>query len=412
MAAQVKTTVPEAVEVSDGQLLAEVAATQTAHCFEELVRRHGPMVLATCRRILRDTHEAEDAAQAVFLLLWTKAASLRRRACVAGWLFHAARNICRNAQRAIDVRRRREKEAAQMKSPEPAEAGLALESSGVLDEALNGLSEKYRLPVILFHLEGRSIEEVAALLGTNVSTIGTRLSRAREKLRSRLARSGLSVSGAVLAASLTSNAGASEIPAAFASNTTRAAELFAAGKLVGDGIHSAALATEVIGMVAKVKATLSLAAAFAVAATIAIGLYCYATGLTEEQMSEIERLQGTWVVVAVEEAGEQIPEEQFRAVNSRAIFDGTRLYRRQTTPDGKDVGEELSFAVDPTRSPKTIDVSQQGKTRRGIYQLEGDTLAICIDRAGGRPSDFTTRPNTRQRLEVFGRAKPAGASNE
>ena len=87
-------------------------------------------------------------------------------------------------------------------------------------------------------------------------------------------------------------------------------------------------------MLAKVKMKLSLAAAFVVGATTMIGLYCYATGLTEAQKSEIEKLQGTWILVAVEVGGQQKPEEQVRAYNSRKIFDGTRLYSRQTRPDG------------------------------------------------------------------------------
>ncbi len=93
----------EAIEVNcphDGQLLARVAAGGDDVCFAEVVERHAALVLAACRRQLGDGGDAEDAAQAVFLVLWKKARSLRNQRSVAAWLHRVVRNVCRNARRA------------------------------------------------------------------------------------------------------------------------------------------------------------------------------------------------------------------------------------------------------------------------------------------------------------------------
>src|SRR6266536_590041 len=108
-------------EVSDGQLLEHFSSSGEEAAFEALVRRHGPMVLGVCRRILRDGHAAEDAFQATFLVLLRRARSLDRRDSVAGWLYTVAYRVSLRA-RADSARRQRKEMAA----PEPpAVAGAA-----------------------------------------------------------------------------------------------------------------------------------------------------------------------------------------------------------------------------------------------------------------------------------------------
>ena len=138
---------------SDGELLAEVAADRSAESFRLLVERHSAMVLSVCLRQLGESHDAEDAAQAVFLVLWKKAASLRRRKSVAGWLHHVARNVCRNAKRSQQALRARERQAAQMKTESDSSSETWTDDQAILDEELDRLPEKYRLPIILFYLE-------------------------------------------------------------------------------------------------------------------------------------------------------------------------------------------------------------------------------------------------------------------
>src|SRR5437764_10175499 len=101
-------------EKTDGQLLAQFAAERADAPFTELVRRHGKMVCNICRRVLTNAHDAEDASQAVFLVLAAKAASLHNSRCIAGWLYNVARNVCNNALKASHVRDKHESEARSM----------------------------------------------------------------------------------------------------------------------------------------------------------------------------------------------------------------------------------------------------------------------------------------------------------
>ena len=257
---------------TDGQLLASVASTQSHDCFGQLVERHGTMVLGVCRRQLPVAHDAEDAAQAVFVVLWKKAANLRGRTSVAGWLHHVARNVCRNARKAAAVRQKHEQRAAEMNDGQIVNEADWSEIKDVLDEELSRLPEKYRLPVILCHLQGHTHEEVAALTGVKESTVSTRLSRARELLRARLARRGITIGSIGLATALAANTCSAAVPASFVTSTTQAAALFAAGKLAAGGALSAktaALAQGAIHMLTIAK--MKTAAAVLVTASVVAG---------------------------------------------------------------------------------------------------------------------------------------------
>jgi RNA polymerase sigma factor (sigma-70 family) len=225
---------------SDGELLAAVASRAAQDCFAELVRRHAPMVLSACHRQLGDRHDAEDAAQAVFLVLWQKAATLRRRSSVAGWLHHVARNICHNARRAKNVRMKHEREAASKTSSQGNQHQADWDRiKDLLDGELDALPEKYRVPIVLFHLEGRSLEETAALLRLKASTLTTRLNRGREMLRKRLARRGITISAAALAGMSMTNVTTAAMPLFFAETTAKAANLYGLGETTAGGLVSA-----------------------------------------------------------------------------------------------------------------------------------------------------------------------------
>src|SRR6266545_958150 len=181
-------------EVSDGQLLERFSSSGEEAAFEALVRRHGPMVLGVCRRVLRDGHATEDAFQATFLVLLRRAGGLDRRCSLAGWLYTVAYHVALRAR--ADAARRRRKEAAVL-PPIPTEPQPDLawrELQPVLDEELDRLPEHWRAPVVLCYLEGRTNEEAGRLLGWPVGTVKSRLARARDLLRTRLARRGITLS--------------------------------------------------------------------------------------------------------------------------------------------------------------------------------------------------------------------------
>jgi RNA polymerase sigma factor (sigma-70 family) len=120
-----------------------------------------------------------------------------------------------------------------------------------------------------------------------------------------------------------------------------------------------------------------------------------------ERQHDPQRLQGTWQVVAMEEGGVAQPEDRYKSINLRLVIEGDKLAIKTKTPDGRDVGEEMTFVVDEKASPKAIDAFQQGRTVLGIYALEQTVLKLCIDLGTSRPTDFKTKLGSRQRAYVL-----------
>ena len=191
---------------TDAQLMRAFLDRKDEEAFEILVGRHEAMVLRACARVLRDEHGARDAAQAVFLVLARKGAALDLHRPLGPWLHHVAFGVAVSALREREARRERERNAMN-DVRDRGESDDALRE--MLDGELDGLPEKYRRPLILFHLEGKSLEETAAELGSPAGTVGAWLSRGRELLRRRLVRRGAgAVTGALLAAFLAREASA------------------------------------------------------------------------------------------------------------------------------------------------------------------------------------------------------------
>lgn len=225
---------------SDGDLLKQFLATGREPPFAELVRRHSAMVLGACRRITSDEQDAEDAAQAVFLTLAKKAGSLDNRSSVGGWLYHVACHVALRSRRAKGLRQTREQEAMMhAKTSVEAKDYKEEEVKRWLDGELDALPEKYRVPVVLHHLEERPQAEVAKLLGLTVTAVASRLNRAREMLAGRLTRRGVALSAAGLVTVLSAKT-VSAAPETFVAATSKAAVTMAGGKgAAGGGAVSA-----------------------------------------------------------------------------------------------------------------------------------------------------------------------------
>jgi RNA polymerase sigma factor (sigma-70 family) len=193
-------------------LLRAFVMRRDAPAFEQIVRRHGPMVLGVCRRVLRDPADADDAFQATFLVLVRKAGSLRQPDRLAGWLHQVAHRIARKA-RALRMRRsRHEGELFDVPAGEAPAEFLWPELRPIFDTELDRLPDRLRLPAVLCLLEGHSKAEAARVLGWPEGTVSCRLQRAREKLRLRLAARGLTLSAGALAAALFEGAGSAAVP--------------------------------------------------------------------------------------------------------------------------------------------------------------------------------------------------------
>src|SRR5262245_29262877 len=198
-------------EPTDATLLDGFVARRDEAAFEALLRRHGPMVLGVCRRVLRHESDAEDAFQATFLVLVRKAASVRPRGMVGNWLYGVAHNTALKAK-AMNLRRQRQEREAGA-APRPAAPDEAWgELQARLDRELTALPDKYRTPIVLCDLEGGTIREAARRLGCPQGTVATRLARARELLAERLAGAGLSLTGGSLALALAHGSASAGIP--------------------------------------------------------------------------------------------------------------------------------------------------------------------------------------------------------
>ena len=238
---------------TDAELLERFRAQRDEAAFTLLVQRHGPMVLGVCRRLLGEYHGAEDAFQATFLVLSHKAAAIHKSGSLAAWLHGVARRIARKARGSALRRQEQERRSAVEARAEPVDEATWDELRLVLDDELSQLPEKYRVPVVLCYLQGKTNEQAARELGCPKSSLSWRLGRARELLRERLVRRGITLSAGTLAAVLWEQTATAGLPARLVISTARAATKFAAG-----GVVAAAVSTEVATLTKGVLRTMFL----------------------------------------------------------------------------------------------------------------------------------------------------------
>jgi RNA polymerase sigma factor (sigma-70 family) len=300
--------------MTDGALLAAFSATGNQTAFAELVQRHGAMVHGVCLRGLGDHQEAEDATQAVFVTLACKAAALRKDPSVGGWLHTVARRLAKDMRRSRAARQRREAMAmsdSAVTGNEGMDPRLFRES---LDDALSDLPDRYRRPLVLFHLEGRSLQQTADQLGLTASATGVRLSRARELLRQKLVRRGVTIgSVGALTALLSAESGAATLPANFVASTVGAAAGTAAVSA-----NVAALSKGALHMlfIANVKtASLTAAACLIVAGTGVVAV------------KQIEAKAPTAVVIDAKAEADQEAKIKEQAIRERLAAAQVKLAR-------------------------------------------------------------------------------------
>jgi RNA polymerase sigma factor (sigma-70 family) len=220
-----KLAAPAADTVSDRELLQRFAEQRDEGAFASLMRRHGPMVLRVCRRVLPHGPDAEDAFQATFLTLARKAGAVPWHDSAAGWLYGVARNTARRARDAAARRAHRERRAPARACADPLAEMSARELLGALDEELSRLPQQYREPLVLCYLEGAPRDEAAQRLGCPLGTLKGRLERGKERLRAALARRGLSLPAALAATLLGQGAADGAVPAPLARRALRAVAL-------------------------------------------------------------------------------------------------------------------------------------------------------------------------------------------
>jgi RNA polymerase sigma factor (sigma-70 family) len=256
--------------LSEGQLLRQFA-TGDEGAFEALVTRHGPMVLGVCRRLLYDRRDVEDAFQATFLVLLRKAGALRDAEVLSPWLHGVAYRV---AARIRGNSFRRPLEESKCARPEAVEPQCDLERTELrtmIDEEIRRLPEKYRRPVVLCCLEGRTHEEAARRLRCSAGSVRGRLDRARQKLKNRLTRRGLAPAG--LAALAMGGEGASAaVSAPLIAGTVATLARAATAKAVSVTASTAAFELAEGVFQAMIIAKLKLAASFLAAGAIILAV--------------------------------------------------------------------------------------------------------------------------------------------
>ena len=259
---------------TDGELLGGFVARRDESALEALIRRHGPMVLAVCRRVLGNESDAEDAFQAAFLVFVRKAASIRARELVGNWLYGVAYRTALKARSAAARRRAKERRAATMTPTRANDEEDWAELLPLLDRELSRLPEKYRIPIVLCELEGRSRKEAAGKLGVPEGTLSSRLATARRMLARRLAPHRTGSAGCGLGAALVRASAGAGVPPPLLASTAKAASLFTAGQ-AATAVVSARVAALAEGVL-KTMLLMKLAAGFLAAVVVASAAVVFA----------------------------------------------------------------------------------------------------------------------------------------
>src|SRR5262249_24209564 len=277
-------------DMTDRQLLQCFTAEADEAAFAELVRRHGPMVLGVCRRLLGVEADADDAFQAVFLILVLRARSIRNADSVGSWLYGVASRVARRA-RADAHRRQAAHRRLPVRAEEVVEVPAGEEMRPVLDEELDRLPDKYRAPLVLCYLQGKTHEQAADELGWPTGSMARRLARARDLLRQRLVRRGVTLSfGAALTCA---------VPEALARATVRAG-LSAAG--TAGGTVPAAAAALAKGVIHTMFLTKCKTVGITALALLLLGV---GGGMLVHQTTAAQRTQGVNTPAAQGTAGQE-----------------------------------------------------------------------------------------------------------
>jgi RNA polymerase sigma factor (sigma-70 family) len=426
---------------TDRQLLQDYLNRRDQAALADLVQRHGPMVWGVCRRVLNNYHDAEDAFQATFLVLVRRAASIASPELLANWLYGVAHQTAIKARATALKRKVRERQVTEMPESAVVEQVLWNDLQPLLDQELSRLPDVYRVVIVLCDLEGKTRKEAARHLGLPEGTVGSRLARARVLLAKRLAQRSVTVSAGALAAVLSQNVASAGVPDSVVSSTISAASFFAAWQVAATGpvsVKVAALTEGVLRamMISKLKAVVAVVLVLGFIVTGATVLtYRTAAARGQEQKdapkalpgkepdkaktgakadeSDSKRLQGTWHVIEMEEGGVVQPEDRFKSVKMRSVVAGNTLAIKTTTPDGRDVGQEMTFVLDEKAKPKRLDAQKDGRTVLGIYTFEKGSLKLCVDLDGkNRPSEFKTEKGSEQRLYMLVQPKDVKPKND
>ena len=381
-------------EASDAALLRRFVTKRDEAAFAALVERYGPLVLGVCARVLDHRQDAEDALQTTFLVLARKAGSITRRECLCSWIYRVAYRIALKARGARARRLARETRLAEVAAADRTPEWFWRDLRPILDEEVNRLPLKYRLPFILCYLEGKTNAQAAGALKCPPGTVMSRLAWARERLRGRLEKRGVVLSTGLLAAVLAEHATASALPTVLANPTVANALRFAAGQAGAVTARVAAPAQEFLrGMfLTQLARTVALLLAMGGVAGLIVWLLVSSTGIGRPGNRTLQprpapvrpadhaKLQGIWSPERIEVGGQAVP-----GGGLKLAFTGDSF--QLITADGAML--TMRFEIDPNMQPAAFTLYRGREVfGRGVYRLDGDALAICYATAGEPPREF------------------------
>ncbi len=377
-------------EASDGQLLEQFALRHEEGAFAALMGRHGPMVLSVCQRVLPNAADVEDAFQATFLLLVRKAGSIRSQSSVAGWLYRVAYHAAIRTK-ADAARRHAREQRVEDRPPVPPSAEAAWrELHEVLDEELDRLPEKYRAPILLCYVEGKTHEEAAQQLGWPPGTVKGRLARARDLLRARLTARGLGPVAGSFATVLAVTIPVHAVPVPLAAATTRTALLAA------KGVAPIAVSPQVTALVDGLTRLLPLARFKARAGVVLtcgfLGLLIVAGGLlarafwgTQPAGAPTPPVAGPTAplppgpMLALDPHGDPLPKGALARMGTVRLRLGSPVYRFSYSRDGRTLAAGGDRAVLLWKADTGAEVRQltghQSRVLGVAFAPDGKTLA-------------------------------------
>jgi RNA polymerase sigma factor (sigma-70 family) len=398
--ARLNRLVAELTPESDGRLLdAFLAGSEPA--FRELVARHGSLVFAVCNRVLRHRQDAEDAFQAVFLVLARRAADVWPRDAVGSWLYGVAHRVALKARALRTKRHTREhplEDVARPTLPLP-EPDLA----EIIDRAVRKLPEAYRAAVVACDLEGLSRKDAAEQLGWKEGTLSGRLARARKLLADRLRKTGLALPAGGLAAVLGTE---SPVRAGLADSVVElvsgnaAVEVPAPIAVLTEGVVQSMFAFHLKTVAAVVVLACGLGyGAWASGAGAGDGPgSAPVNGITPvvaaqppakpkaepppplpKSLAALEPFQGKWRVITIAEGETTTAVWKWTDQPWEVEIAGATFAMPYRDGSGGRKREEYKFAVDDTAQPPTIDLIAPGKpVGKGIYQFTGRSMTCTL----------------------------------
>ncbi len=384
-------------DLGDADLLERFRVGRDPAAFALLVERHGRAVLGTVRRLLGPSADADDAFQATFLVLLRKAGSVRKRASLGSFLHGVAVRVAAKA-------RARRAPAAPLPDlpapgPGPADAAACREICALLDEEISRLPERYRAPLVLCGLEGKTYAQAARELGWPKSSLAHRLKQAEELLRERLARRGVVAPAALLAAALAQQANAAGAPALLTLATVRLATQALAGELPASPVAALARGVRVGPARGAWVASLTMAALVGLAVAGA-GLPAGPTGAPPAPPATPAEKPAA-ADARKDREGFPLPAEALARVGSARLRHARWLRNLAYSPDGKLLasagGDRLRLWDAATgKLVQSIPSGEDRHIRDGLFSADGKTVVV-LDGETCRWFDVRTGQEVRRR---------------